>query len=286
MSGDTVLEKQVLSDAPLGSYPDSCREPYVRLREISRITPYALAAVLIPPGFPSLPAALPPTREFQRPCGAVALCASRKPVWAQRPSCQRRVPDARSVIPGGRLPGCARTGDARPNRVRRARPGLPARGLLAASRANGARSRGSSTAAGKAVSACAGLRHGLYSAAAVLPTESHPGYVALREKFLADLHPRTPRESALVEQLVSALWCLRRARVAESEIVTACVRELFPGACGYTNESRKLKNGDTSRQHIENTTPETALGTLNPANPSRPIGRPARCGDRWFCAAR
>jgi hypothetical protein len=36
------------------------------------------------------PATLPPTQEFHRPYKEVALCASRKPVWAQRPSCQRR----------------------------------------------------------------------------------------------------------------------------------------------------------------------------------------------------
>ena len=42
--------------------------------------------------------------------------------------------------------GAGRRDDARPNRVRRARPGLPARGLLAASRANGARSRGTRAA--------------------------------------------------------------------------------------------------------------------------------------------
>jgi hypothetical protein len=111
----------------------------------------------------------------------------------------------------------------------------PTPGLLAASRANGARSHGASTAAGKAASARAGLRHGLWSAAAVLPTESQPEFVALREGFLADLRRRTHMESALTEQIVSALWCLRRARVAESEILTACVRELFPLVTGYTH---------------------------------------------------
>jgi len=100
--------------------------------------------------------------------------------------------------------------------------------LLAAARANGARSRGASTPAGKAVSAFAGLRHGLYSCATLLPTESEPAFVALREEFLAELRPRTPEELALVEQIVSARWCLRRARAIELEVIVACVRQLFP----------------------------------------------------------
>ena len=106
----------------------------------------------------------------------------------------------------------------------------------AASRANGARSRGPVTAPGKANSSRNGLRHGFFVKGALLPDESNREFLVLRAEFFAELRPSTPQQSALVNDLVESLWALNRCHVIHDRIVTAELRHQFPAVTAFTAE--------------------------------------------------
>ena len=81
----------------------------------------------------------------------------------------------------------------------------------AASRRNGARSRGPKTAAGKARSARNALRHGLCSISMLLADEDAPAFVALETALLAELAPQGALQAVLAQRVVAASWRLARA---------------------------------------------------------------------------
>ena len=87
---------------------------------------------------------------------------------------------------------------------------------LAAHRANGRRTQGPVTPAGKANSAAANLRHGFYSQAReqVLEAlgEDPEDYLHLMDSLLEDLQPREGLENQLVVQMGETLWRMRRAQ--------------------------------------------------------------------------
>jgi hypothetical protein len=106
-----------------------------------------------------------------------------------------------------------------------------------AARANGARSRGPVTAAGKSRSAMNALRHGLRAArAVVLASEDEGAYLRLGALLELDLRPVGAMEGALVERIANALWRLRRAERMETiflerALVTADAPGADPLAC-------------------------------------------------------
>jgi hypothetical protein len=89
-------------------------------------------------------------------------------------------------------------------------------------RANGAKSRGPVTPAGRARSSQNATRHGLATrtaalppASVVLPDESRADFQRLLDSYLDQFSPAGPVEVELVEAMVSARWRLRR--IAEIE---------------------------------------------------------------------
>jgi hypothetical protein len=92
---------------------------------------------------------------------------------------------------------------------------------IAASRANGARSRGPVTASGKARASRNAVRHGLLAAVDVaMPNEDPNGFRRLRNGLLADLPAGADSLTRLlVERLAGAFWRLARADRLEGEIL-------------------------------------------------------------------
>lgn len=88
----------------------------------------------------------------------------------------------------------------------------------AASRANGRRSRGPRTAAGKVRSRRNALRHGLRaSTLELLPPAAGGPAAALGEAVQEELAPANAIEAELAAGIAAALWRLRRARELEEE---------------------------------------------------------------------
>ena len=109
---------------------------------------------------------------------------------------------------------------------------MPARtpAQQAAARANGARSRGPVTEAGKAFSAGNGTRHGLRGGPfALLPGEDRDEFGALHVAVTADWQPRDAYERRWVRELVAAMWRQDRLRAIELATLTAAAAESPPG---------------------------------------------------------
>jgi hypothetical protein len=83
---------------------------------------------------------------------------------------------------------------------------------IAASRANGSKSKGPKTERGKATSSRNGLRHGLTSSMVVRGVESQRQFRDLTRRFHAEHRPVGVVEEVLVEEIAVAIWTLRRAR--------------------------------------------------------------------------
>jgi hypothetical protein len=82
---------------------------------------------------------------------------------------------------------------------------------IAASRANGARSKGPVTAQGKRNSSRNSIRHGLLAESVVLREEDKPRFLAELNELIAEHEPATPTEHTLVETIHVANW--RRSRI-------------------------------------------------------------------------
>jgi hypothetical protein len=90
---------------------------------------------------------------------------------------------------------------------------------IAASRANGARSRGPVTAQGKQRSSKNAATHGFASASIVLTTEDWPSYLQCREAFIQRFQPVDDVELGLVEEMVAARWRQQRIWALESAAI-------------------------------------------------------------------
>jgi hypothetical protein len=90
---------------------------------------------------------------------------------------------------------------------------------IAASRANGARSRGPVTPPGKARSAANALRHGLLAQNAILRLEPAEGFQAHLDDFVERLQPSDTVELSLVEELAVSVWRQRRCWAIETQLV-------------------------------------------------------------------
>ena len=99
----------------------------------------------------------------------------------------------------------------------------------AAARANGARSRGPTTGAGKARSARNGARHGLRGGPfALLPGEDREAFAELHAAVTADWRPRDAYERRWVMELVAAMWRQDRLHGLEITALTAAAAESPP----------------------------------------------------------
>jgi len=94
------------------------------------------------------------------------------------------------------------------------RPASPKK--AAASRANGAKSRGPLSLEGKARSSMNALRHGGYTDAILLGNEDPADLEALYADFAARFNPIGLVEIGLVEEMAAAHWRIRRYWFAES----------------------------------------------------------------------
>lgn len=145
---------------------------------------------------------------------------------------------------------------------------MPTEKQREASRANGARSRGPLSAAGKARSALNALRHGLFAESALLPGESVEEYRRLRLDYLATFHPRTVGELAAVNELIAAAWRLRRVRKIEHAAYLLAFEEGAPEWEERYPQASPEQRLALAHQHLVET------GTLAPIE--RQEGRLAR----------
>jgi hypothetical protein len=77
---------------------------------------------------------------------------------------------------------------------------------IAASRANGAKTRGPITPEGKRKSARNSFRHGLLAKAIVFEGESREQFAALLKAFCDELQPQSPIEDLLVQKMAVNQW--------------------------------------------------------------------------------
>ena len=90
---------------------------------------------------------------------------------------------------------------------------------LAASRANGAKSKGPVTIQGKAWSSRNALKHGLSAKRLLIPGEAKGEFSQFRDELWTCLNPLNPLEEVLVERIVSCYWKLRRANRIGNEML-------------------------------------------------------------------
>jgi hypothetical protein len=96
--------------------------------------------------------------------------------------------------------------------------GLP-NARAAASRCNGAKSRGPKTVEGKARSAQNALKHGFRAQKhMVLPGENAAEFAELEAALMEELAPEGALQAALAQRVVSAIWRLSRAERLEAEL--------------------------------------------------------------------
>ncbi len=81
---------------------------------------------------------------------------------------------------------------------------------IAASRANGARSKGPVTAEGKRNSSRNSTRHGMFADTLVLERENPAQFRELLNELLNEHKPSTPTQTMLVETIVAARWRQQR----------------------------------------------------------------------------
>jgi hypothetical protein len=106
-------------------------------------------------------------------------------------------------------------------------PGAPGRAATpvstpraAASRKNGAKSRGPSTTEGKARSAKNALKHGMRAQKyVVLPDEDGAEYASLEAALLEELAPEGVLQTLLARRVAVAAWRLERADRLEAEVL-------------------------------------------------------------------
>ncbi len=94
----------------------------------------------------------------------------------------------------------------------------------AASRANGAKSRGPVTERGKYNSSLNSRRHGLLARFLVMPGEMPELFQEQFDEFMEEHQPRTPTERALVEEMVTSWWRKQRIWGMESARITFQVK--------------------------------------------------------------
>jgi len=96
---------------------------------------------------------------------------------------------------------------------------------ILASRANGAKSRGPVTAAGKLKSSRNAIRHGVLSEVLLIEGESEENFISLFNELLDEFQPRTGVETTLVENMAINRWRQTRLLNLESAGITSQIRK-------------------------------------------------------------
>jgi hypothetical protein len=91
---------------------------------------------------------------------------------------------------------------------------------LAANTTNAQSSTGPTTEEGKSVSAKNALTTGLFTAGALIRPGEESLYADLEQSLQTELCPITLMEENLVEEILGAMWRLRRCRLVESSLAT------------------------------------------------------------------
>ena len=100
----------------------------------------------------------------------------------------------------------------------------------AASRANGAKSKGPRTAEGKARASQNALKHGMCAKKfLLLPDDSRAEFAALESALLEELRPEGALETLLARRLIAAAWRLARADRLEFEMLVEGDPRRSPG---------------------------------------------------------
>ena len=90
---------------------------------------------------------------------------------------------------------------------------------IRASRANGARSRGPKTIAGKQRSSRNALRHGLLAKQVVLSNEASGYFDCVIAQHIRRFGPADGVELGMIEEMAAAFWRLRRAWAIETSLM-------------------------------------------------------------------
>ena len=88
----------------------------------------------------------------------------------------------------------------------------------AASRANGAKSKGPVSVEGRARSSQNALRHGLSAAVVVLPHEDRAAFESVRDSYMESFQPADQPQHDLVETMAAARWRLNRLQEIEAKL--------------------------------------------------------------------
>ena len=86
-------------------------------------------------------------------------------------------------------------------------------------RANGAKSHGPKTEAGRKISSRNAVTHGLYSKGVVIAKESTEQYQEMLDAYIQQFQPIGPVELDLVEEMVAAKWRQRRLWSIETDLI-------------------------------------------------------------------
>ena len=86
-------------------------------------------------------------------------------------------------------------------------------------RANGAKSHGPKTEAGRKISSRNAVTHGLYSKGVVIAKESSEQYQEMLDAYIQQFQPIGPVELDLVEEMVAAKWRQRRLWSIETDLI-------------------------------------------------------------------
>ena len=100
---------------------------------------------------------------------------------------------------------------------------------ILSSRANGARSRGPITPAGKQASSLNAIRHGLLAKCVVLSNECRENFDILLAQHLDRYRPADDVELSVVEEMASAFWRMRRAWAIETRLHDDAINAREPG---------------------------------------------------------
>jgi hypothetical protein len=103
---------------------------------------------------------------------------------------------------------------------------VPTPAHVLASRANGAKSSGPISIAGKRRAARNALKHGLLSTDIVVAGESAQRWRRFRNQTIMDLHPRNGAQVVLAEQIAFVMWRLKRLAKYESAVLGQRLIEL------------------------------------------------------------
>ena len=120
---------------------------------------------------------------------------------------------------------------------------------IEASRANGARSHGPVTDAGKEKSSQNAIKHGLLSRIVVLKNEGPTGFADVMAEHLERFQPADGVEFGIIEEMVTVSWQLRRGWSIETRLLDECFNNpLLPGDPGDGTSSlvALLKNPDSA----------------------------------------